>query len=144
MEKGKVNELFRSKFGNQRLRGFIKTGTKLLPSIRALPSLCKCLTKGMKLFLVLPAMHGGFRDEDAEPSAPSVAVYGWTPLPKQEPSAPTYGITTSDFSVSSTINSSLAPEQPSVPKIRFCFSLPARATGRKRPCFQKKSRFFYH
>lgn len=103
MEKGKVNELFRSKFGNQRLRGFIKTRTKLLPSIKALPSLCKCLTKEMKLFLVLPAMHGGFHDEYAEPSALSVAFCGWTPLPKQEPFSPTYGITTSDFSTSSSL-----------------------------------------
>lgn len=85
MEKGKVNELFRSKFGNQRLRGFIKTRTKLLPSIKALPSLCKCLTQEVKLFLVLPAMHGGFRGEYGEPSSLSVAPRGWTPLPKEEP-----------------------------------------------------------
>jgi len=103
MEKGKVNELFRSKFGNQRLRGFIKTRTKLLPSIKALPSLCECLTKEMKLFLVLPAMHGGFHEEYAEPSALSVALCGWMPQPKQELSAPTHGITTPDFSASSSL-----------------------------------------
>jgi len=57
MEKGKVNELFSSKFGNQRLRGFIKTRTKHLPSIKALPSSCKCLTKEMKLFLSSPSCN---------------------------------------------------------------------------------------
>lgn len=96
MEKGKVNELFRSKFGNQRLRGFIKTRTKLLPSIKTLPSLCKCLTKETRLFLVLPAVHGGFRGAFAAPC-------GWTPLPKQEPSAPTAGTAASDFSTSSSL-----------------------------------------
>lgn len=103
MEKGKVDELFRTKFGNQRLRGFIKTRTKLLPSIKALPSLCKCLTKEMKLFLVLPAMHGGFHDEDTEPPALSTALRGWTPLAKQETSTPTYRITTSDFNTCSSL-----------------------------------------
>lgn len=79
MEKGKVNELFRSKFGNQRLRSFIKRRVKLLPSIKALPSLCKCLTKEIKLLLVFPAMRGRFHDKNAEPSALCVATQSGHP-----------------------------------------------------------------
>lgn len=91
MEKGKVNELFRSKFGNQRLRGFIKTRAKLLPSIKALPSLCKCLTKEIKLLLVFPAMRGRFHDKNAEPSALCVATQSGHPWPNRSLPLPPVG-----------------------------------------------------
>lgn len=42
--------------------------------------------------------------EDAEPSAFCVATHEWMSLTEQEPSAPTYGITASDVSTSSSFH----------------------------------------